>query len=177
MTIGRIGLFLGIGIILGMRPLPAAANCSLPSDFSEVLASTDPSYRLLRLSDLNQDDQHLWVQTYLDACPGVVHGHFTGHGTEYAALLVPINTKEHTTKLVLFTHTAAGRLEVREILSEPTEVPQPVVRRGPPDEYKDIENDTVMKTNNDVVLLEHLESGLLAIIFVHDKPITLILSD
>jgi hypothetical protein len=157
-----------LAFVVGAVPgFAEAGPCvpNLPSEGTELLASAYPGYRVLQLSDLNSDDQGIWTSAYGGACPGLVEGAFKGKKGAYAVLLVPINPGGETRAVVLEPNERGG-MSQEQIFAENRAGNLPVIRRGDPGVYKDLEKRTKVTASNDVVLIEHLESKVTAIAFV-----------
>jgi hypothetical protein len=154
--------------IAALLPIAAAETCapSLPAGAMELLASVYPDYRVLRLADLNADDQTIWKNAYHDACPGVVKGAFTGKEGSYAVLLVPARSDDGETRAVLLLPKEGGGLTQTQIFTEHRVGNLPVIRRSDPGVYEDPGKRVKVTAPNDVVLVEHLESKVTAIAFV-----------
>jgi len=154
-----------IGLALVCCAPIAAESCtpSLPPEALNLLASSYPGYRVLQLGDLNSDDQTIWKNSYGDACPGVVEGFFTGPSKAYAVLLVPDKQNQGEIKAVLVEAAPDGGMTHRRIFSEPSQPNLPVIRKSKPGVYEDAETHAKVRTSNDVVLIEHLESSITAL--------------
>jgi hypothetical protein len=155
---------------------PDDCEPSLPSTARELLASSHAEYRILELSDLNADDQTIWKGSYSDACPGVVQGAFTGEQAEYAVLLVPVGAAEQEVRAVLLSNDVGGMTQT-EVFAERRSVNLPVIRRSAPGVYEDVQNGVELTASNDVVLIEHLESKVTALLFLQGEIRTLTIAD
>jgi hypothetical protein len=175
---GLLPVIAGVGMIAALPPLVAAETCTptLPPGAAEVLASAYPDYRVLRLADLNADDQGIWKNAYHNACPGVVEGYFTGK-KGYAVLLIPTKSNDGETRAVLLSPKEGGGLTQKQIFTEHRVGNLPVIRRSDPGTYEDPGKRVKVTVPNDVVLVEHLESKVTAIVFVKGERRLLTIAD
>jgi hypothetical protein len=144
---------------------PDDCEPNLPAAARELLASSFAQYRILELSDLNADDQLIWKSSYPNACPGVVQGAFTGEQTEYAVLLIPVGAARQDIRAVLLQTKDVGGMTQTEVFAERRSVNLPVIRRSAPGVYEDVQTGIALTASNDVVLIEHLESKVTALVF------------
>lgn len=149
----------------------SAHDCSpkLPQEIYKTLNTSYKDYRVLRVSDLNEEDQVIWKNSYKNICPGVVHGNFTENRKQYAVLLVPNNGDRKDFKVVLFGNQNGSSANAKEILSEKIIGNLPVIRRSGPGIYIDRESNQRISVKNDALLIEHLESKITAIVYTKNK--------
>jgi hypothetical protein len=136
---------------------------ALPSEFSTVLSEAYPYHRILALSDLSHDDQEIWEKTYPGVCPGLVFGRFTVSGEQGAILLVPDNVHSIDTKVILIDRRRRSS-KPREVFSERRAGNLPVLRRSKPGIYKYVSTGRSVKSMHDVLLVEHLEATVIALV-------------
>ena len=157
----------------------AAKECqpSLPPEMASLLQSSYPGFHVLKLRELNRDDQKIWQTAYHDACPGIASGNFLGQHTAYAVLIVSGNKTNRGARVILLSMRAENRAEQRQLYEEQGAGNLPVIRTGPPGTYEAVEGGERINSPNDVVLLEHLESTVTALILFDDKVRALTLSN
>src|ERR1700730_7449412 len=107
----RMGLVLLTKVLLltGVQSLAAQTQkpCdseNLPPAIGDLLRKDFPGWRQKQISDLQTDDQQLWIQAHGKACPGSIVGHFEKSDSDaYAVLLVPRSETSGGYKLVVFS--------------------------------------------------------------------------
>jgi hypothetical protein len=166
----------------GSAPAIVAASAPSPTDTcnnppAELLAAIEPGWSLLRLSDLNTDDQRLWLEVRPKSCPGYAAARMrTGSGPSYIVALIDKRTaKPREQVLLLVPH---GKSFVRLTLAKPTEVANPaVVWRGPPGKYHEWDGSRSIAIRNDSVVLETMEASAVLYYFARGRLQTLTTSD
>ncbi len=156
----------------------ASERClpQLPGELKRELTSRFPDYRVLQLADLNQDDQGIWEKAYPNACPGIVTGKFSGATEEMAVLLIPSNANTNQIKVVVGGKNR-GSNRLKEVFSEERAGNLPVLRRSGAGIYEDRISGVRIRAKHDVILLEHLEATVTAIILDNGSIRTLRLAD
>lgn len=135
----------------------------LSSNFATMLAGIYPHHRVLVLSDLSFDDQHIWETAYPGICPGLVMGRFSDAGEQVAVILVPDNVSSVDTKVVLID-LGQRSSKPREVFSERKVGNLPVLRRGEPGVYENVSTGQHIRSKHDVLLVEHLEATVTALV-------------
>jgi hypothetical protein len=170
-TLAAVGvLFPGAGAAKECQP-------SLPPEMASLLHSSYPSFHVLKLRELNRDDQGIWQRVYHDACPGVVSGNFFGERPAYAVLIVSGKQTNQEARVILLSRTADDKVNQRQLYEERATVNLPVIRAGPPGTYEAVEGGERIDSPSDVILLEHLESAVTALMLVDGKVRALTLSN
>jgi hypothetical protein len=143
-----------------------------------LLQSTYPSFHVLALQELNQDDQGIWQRAYPDACPGVVVGNFMeGRRRAYAVLIVSNEQANREVRVILLSWARNNKPEQQQVYEERDVGNLPVIKSGPPGAYEGVEKRERINFPQDVILLEHLESAVTALMIRNGKVRTLTLSN
>jgi hypothetical protein len=179
----RFNLVFALIAILGLGfcdvVFAAEQSCSpeIKKNIKKALASVYPNYKVLEASDLTATDKTLWSNAYKDACPGVVSGIFSDLGPATALALIPLNKNvAHDIKLVIASNNPEKK-GFRTVFSTPAVGNFPALRKGDPAPYEDREKHTKVLARNDVLLLEYLESKVMAIILDDDNVHVLTISN
>lgn len=150
-----------------MSSLPARAseNCSeaaLPRAATEVLKTKYPSWRPKSVSDLDTEDQQLWLKAHNKQCPGIAVGHFEHADTSaYAILLVPKAKPLSGYKLIVLTAPRNGEGYTSRVLdhSEEQSYSGMAISALPPGKYSDVEDTKPMRVKLDSIQLEWIEKA------------------
>jgi len=135
----------------------------LPSHLAKDVARLYPQHRIVTLGDLSNDDQRIWKTSYPNACVGIVLGRFSTSSDQIALLLRPADGLSRETKVILVGRTAGAGMP-REIFSEGKTGNLPVLRRSKPGTYKNVQSGQRLRSHRDVLLVEHLEATVTALI-------------
>jgi len=164
---------------LPLLSLGAETECvpSLPPKLTASLQSSYPRFHVLNLKELNPDDQKIWQASHHDACPGIVSGDFLGKRRAYAVLIVSEEGKQRKDRVVVMSWKVGDSVESRQIYKEEDVVNFPVIRIGAPGVYEDVERHTKLTARDGVILIEHLESAVTAVLLYEGKVRTLTLSN
>src|ERR1700747_3232085 len=104
-------VFIGVVSLVYVEP-PRTAQSSSPCDgatvptvISELLNDKFPQWRPKRISDMDADNQRLWLEGRNgETCPGIAIGHFENASRlSYAFLLVPRSNPSGGYKVVVFS--------------------------------------------------------------------------
>jgi hypothetical protein len=136
----------------------------LPLAIQRVLQIKYPDFEVLTASDLNPDDRETWSNAYPHGCPGTVSGKFKGDSTEFAVALVRRGKDQGKFMVVLFSPSKEGAMS-EALYSESAQANLPVIRKAPPGKYDDVDGKAHLRASRDVILVEHLESSVTALIF------------
>jgi hypothetical protein len=138
-------------------PSPKGDACSLPRALSEALQQRFGSSRVLKASDLFEDERGLFHKEHPGGCPGIARGQFFGSGQRpaVAVILLDVEPKKNLRLVVARPALSAWTfVEVDEMDQGSTAV---VGRKGP-GTYTDLPSTKPRTTNNDVVTLTGYES-------------------
>ena len=145
-------------------PCDNSADQGLPDAIKRVLSKKFPTQRPLRLDDLSEDDQGLWVQAKGQICPGYVTGHFVSDKfLSYAVILTNINAPMGY-KLVSVNEVTKGQYKIDLVFKDEHKdsgalTLYPVVWSLPPGEYQDFyDSKQILRTRHDGMVLERLEA-------------------
>lgn len=146
-------LFFFIPMAIAVPPNDA---CNLPKDLQPEIATKYPGAKLVRLSDLSEDDRGFFQKDHGDACPGLVNVDFYGDGKPTLALvLIPENGKKEKAKLVVAHQVSAGW---RTALVDTANSSAPVVWSQDPGEYQDVYGKKKIRATSPVIVFCGYES-------------------
>lgn len=136
----------------------AIAQCKeFPSTVVGYLQA-HPSWSVVQVSDLVEDDKLLWRNNHDKLCPGLAVAELTGTGRKaYALALIQNKNGENFEMLVLLTGSA-NKLE-QHTLVKPNRVTSPfVVWRVGPGKFTDNNTGTTIFIAHDSIVYEAMES-------------------
>jgi hypothetical protein len=144
-------------------PRPTSCDAaSLPAEIREVLKSKFAGWRSRRLSDLDVEDQKLWLDgPSKQSCAGIAIGHFeNAKELSYAFLLVPESETVHGYKIVVLSRQTNGNY-ASNFLDQGDEnaPPRLVISKASPGKFSDFEGTKSIHTKLDSVVLEWLEAA------------------
>jgi hypothetical protein len=144
----------------GSSPCDAAA---LPAAISELLKGKFADWRPKQLSDMEADDQQLWLKgPNGKACPGITIGHFeSAKELSYALLLVPKSEPTGGYKVIVFSKGPTGDVYTWKLLdhADGETYSGLVISKADPGKYSDFEGTKSIQTKLDGVYLEWMEKG------------------
>jgi hypothetical protein len=118
--------------------------CDLPRDLQNVLEGKYPEYKVVTLSELNEDDKRFFQKEHADGCPGLAKVDFYGDNKPtFALALTRKNQATPTTKLIL-AHQVAAKWGLAAL--DKADGPVPVVWSDNPGEYKGLYQDKIRST-------------------------------
>jgi hypothetical protein len=162
---------------LAFIPMAAAVEaCDLPEDLQREIAVRYSGAKLVRLSDLSDDDRGFFQKDHGDSCPGLVKADFYGDGKPTLALvLIAKSGAKEKAKLVL-AHDVGGRWETR--IADTTDgAPVPVVWSQPPGEYRDVYGKKEIRATRPVIVLAGYESWAILYAWTGNKVTKIWLRD
>jgi len=136
---------------------------AVPAQVSEALKSKFADWRPKQLSDMEADDQQLWLKgPNGKACPGITIGHFeSAKELSYALLLVPKSEPTGGYKVVVFSKGPTGDVYTWKLLdhADGETYSGLVISKADPGKYSDFEGTKSIQTKLDGVYLEWMEKG------------------
>src|SRR5882762_267992 len=148
---------LGLCFLVFIPMAAAVEACDLPEGLQRENAVRYAGAKLVRLSDLSDDDRGFFQKDHGDSCPGLVKADFYGDGKPTLALvLIAKSGAKEKAKLVL-AHDVAGRWETR-IVDTTDGAPVPVVWSQPAGEYRDVYGKKEIRATRPVIVLAGYES-------------------
>jgi hypothetical protein len=128
-----------------------------PQGLQREIAIKYSGAKLVRLSNLDQDDRGFFQKDHGDACPGLVKADFYGDGKPTLALvLITKGGKGKKAELVL-AHRVGGRWATR-MLDTANAAPLPVVWSQPPGKYRDVYGTKEIRATRSVIIFAGYES-------------------
>ena len=133
----------------------AQSGCTLPNGLSPLIATKYSNAHVVSLSDLNEDDQKLFLKEHGSSCPGLTRVDFFGDGKPTLALvLLPANGPQKA-KLVV-AHQVQSQWQT--ILLDTADTTVPVVWSEKPGRYDDVYGNKTLNASRPVVVLCAYES-------------------
>jgi len=129
---------------------PPNDACDLPKPLQREVASKYPGAKLVRLSDLDEDDGALFRKEHGSACPGLVKVDFYGDGKPTMALVLIASdgTKEKAELVV--AHEIMQEWRTSMLDSAPSS--WPVVWSQGPGEYRDVYGEKKIRATRPVIV-------------------------
>ena len=163
--------FLGVVCVFNvatvlMSAARGSSECSeaaLPAPVSELLKAKFPQWRPKQVSDMEADDQQLWLKGQNGKeCPGIAIGHFESvENLSYGLLLVPRSNPSGGHKIVVISKDAARGVFAWRLLdhAEGRTYSGLVISKVGPGKYEDWESPKVVEINLDGLYVEWMEKG------------------
>ena len=169
---GCSGLALATAAYAAQPPRDACSKAPAP-----VTAAVEPGWALLRLEDLNSDDQKLWLGARPRSCPGYAAANMgAGSGPSYIVALIDKRTAKAREKVVLLVPNETAF--AKHTLAKPAPVGNPaVVWRAPPGKYHEWDASHSITIRNDSVVLETMETSAVQYYFDGGRLRSLTTSD
>ncbi|WP_143171493.1 hypothetical protein [Rhizobacter sp. OV335] len=172
--------------LLAMLPCLASAttgavadDCDAvtPKELASALASRYADWKPLRLSDLPEDDQALWLKVHGTGCPGLARGNFTGtHGLQFGVLLWQEEPRRQL-QLLFAEQDATGHYRFTRILYQRVDRLS-VVFVSPPGHYRRHDHrGAPVHVTSDAIIMETIEAGTTAFYMTRGKFRTIAISD
>jgi len=170
-TFGLKMAFIGIVSVLNLTTVPmssaqGSSPCiatGVPAQLSEVLKSKFAQWRPKQLSDIEADEQQLWLKgPNGKACPGITIGHFeSAKELSYAFLLVPKSEPTGGYKIVVFSRGPTADAYAWKLLdhADGETYSGLVISKADPGKYSDFERTKSIQTKLDGVYVEWMEKG------------------
>lgn len=136
---------------------PPIDRCAFPSSLSNEISRKYPGSRLVRLTDLQDDDRKFFIKGHGTRCPGLVRVNFYGDGKPtWALVLTPgENDPKRKVQLVVAHQTDIG-WEIRPL--ESTDGSAPVIWSQPPGKYDDVYREKTIRAKWPVIVFCGYES-------------------
>jgi hypothetical protein len=186
MTLRILGLTLLPVICFAAPPkqIQRAVVCdssALPVPAQELLTAKFSQWRPKLVSDMDADDQQLWL-TAADGkkCPGIVAGHFEfGEQTSYAVLLVPKSKPTEGYKVGVLTKNVASEDYVWKLIDHAATQAYSglIISKAPPGRYSDLEGNKSIQIKLDGIKVEWLEKGAVLFFWSAGKYQRIVVSD
>src|SRR5579859_723167 len=180
--VGALGLLnlVPVPILAAQGSLPCNGE-KLPAPVNELLKSKFGNWRPKQLSDMEADDQQLWLTGPNNKeCPGIAIGHFeNAENLSYVLLLVPKSNSSGGHRIVVFSKDLTKDLYASKLLdhAEGQSYSGLVISKVGPDKYKDWEAAKSINLKLDGLLVEWLEKGALLYYWSVDRFKKLQVSD
>lgn len=164
-----------IAVILfavGQHVVPAQpedpCKALLPPTLQKQMQREYPTWRLVTLTDLGDDDRQLWLNKHGGACPGVAKGNFDGSARPQFALLLKADESRTLLKLV---NAVMDRAKSYRFTPLAEDIRFTYVIYGlPPGQYFAVEDRaTPIKVRHDAIALERLEVGMSIFYYLDGK--------
>lgn len=145
----------------------AQARCNANGEVQTYLES-NPSWKLVNVSDLVGDDRALWQQYHRGLCPGVASLNFGNGHTSVVLALLSRSRSKRLEKLVVLSQTCSDCSE--KVISPAYEADQiSVVWRTERGRFHDVMSGRNVFVKNDSAVYEVMESGALLFYWSNGK--------
>jgi len=150
-----------LSAILGVCGIQIAAaqpqsGCALPDGLSPVIARKYLNAHVVRMSDLNLDDQKLFQKEHGSSCPGLTRVDFYGDGKPTLALVLLRTNGAKDAQLVV-AHQVEDQWETL-LVDTADASPVPVVWNEKPGKYYDVYGQKTLDANRPAVVFCGYES-------------------
>ena len=150
----------------GGRETPTTCDSSaLPAPAQHLLTVKFSKWRPKLVSDLDTDDQQLWVAAKQGkTCPGMVAGHFeTEDKISYALLLVPKSNANAGYKIIVLSEDASDNSYQWKVVDHADAGAELglVISKVPPGKYSDWDGNKSIQLKLDGLQVEWMESAAL----------------
>ncbi len=170
-------------MLVPMSAAQAASPCevALPVPVSELLKGKFAQWRPKQVSDMDADDQQLWLKgPSSKGCPGIAIGHFeSADSLSYAILLVPQSNPNGGHKIVVFSKDATKDVYTWRLLdhAETQTYSGLVISKAAPGKYSDLENNKSIQIKLAGIYVEWLEKGALLYFWSEGRYRKIVVSD
>lgn len=147
---------------LGAQNSNPCAQMNLPTPINELLKAKFSDWRTKEVSDLEPDDEKLWLKAHGKECPGKIVGRFeNADRLAYAVLLVPISEPTGGYKLVVLSKASRAGTYDWKVLDQSNDRTYSglVISKAAPGKYSDAEGTRSIKIRFDSIYLEWIEKG------------------
>jgi hypothetical protein len=121
------------------------------------ISTKHPGARVVRLTDLGDDDRGFFTKDHGSACPGLASVDFYGDGKPTLALALISGVGANQRTELVIARKLGGQWTTAQI-EKPTNGPTPVVWREDPGTYTDIESGKVIHAARPAVVFCHYEA-------------------
>lgn len=149
-----------LGLALSSRaevPEPGTESCALAPRLREALQQRFGTTRVLKASDLYEDERALFKAEHGGGCPGVATGRFFGAKERPAVAIVLLDVEPKKNIRLVVARPALSSWTLVEV-DEMDQGSTAVVGRKGPGAYADLPSAKTRATKNDVVTLTGYES-------------------
>src|ERR1700688_2402129 len=135
----------------------------LPTQIQTVLTANFPQWRPKQLSDMDADDQQLWLKGRNGSqSPGISVGHFEAEGElSYAVLLAPKSDPSGGHKILVFSKELEKGTFTWKLLdhADGQTYSGLVISKAGPGKYSDVSNRKAVHLKLDGIYVEWMEKG------------------
>jgi hypothetical protein len=145
---------------------------ALPTEVQHLLGSKYPNLRPKTMSDLDPDDQRLWLTQSPDSCPGIAVGNFEERGQlAYAMLLIPNAEPRTEYKIVIAVKSLQSSDYSLRILDHGSDTTDSglVISKTGPGKYQGFDESKSVQVKLDGLNVEWLEKSSLLYYYSQGK--------
>jgi hypothetical protein len=154
----------------------AVEPCGLPEALQRQIAIRYPGAKLVKLSDLSDDDRGFFQKDHGGDCPGLVKADFYGDGKPTLALvLIAKSGATEKAKLVL-AHDVEGHWEI-PIVDTADGAPTPVIWSQPPGKYRGVYGKKEIRATRPVIVFTGYEGWAIVYAWIGKKVTKIWLRD
>lgn len=160
---------------------PKPERLVLPTQVQMLLTANFPQWRPKLLSDMEADDQQLWLNGPNGSeSPGVSVGHFEAAGElSYAVLLVPKSDPSGGHKIVVFSKELEKGTFTSKLLDDANGQTYSglVISKAGPGKYSDVAEHKSVQLKLDGIYVEWMEKGAVLFYWSESRYHKLVVSD
>jgi hypothetical protein len=144
---------------VALLTIPAGASdpCADPPPAADAYLRTQPGWKILRLQDMDPDDQSLWIRYHKNLCPGMAAVDFDGSGKRWVGLALLRHAENGVVEKIAFVRLLEGRLETHLVYRDfPA---YQVIWTRPPETVHEFETGKTTAIAHESLVVEHLEAS------------------
>ena len=125
-------------------------DCTLPDDLQREVTKKHPGTKVVRLSDIGDEDRRLFKKDHGDACPGLAKVDFYGDGKPTFALALITRSESNATTELVIAHQYEAVWKLMSLGK--ADGPVPVVWSDKPGEYTDVDGAKKIRATKQVIV-------------------------
>jgi hypothetical protein len=156
------------------------AGVDPPTPVVELIQAKFSEWRPKQVSDLDSDDQQLWLKAHEKGCPGIAVGRFESTDKfSYAVLLVPKSQPNGGYKIIIFSKVPRGdSYTSRTLAHADTGIDSGmVIATAPPGKYSSFDDLKSVTIKRDGLYVEWIEKGIELYFWSGSRYISIQISD
>ncbi len=153
--------FFVVAVLLVVNVQTTADTCSeikLPEQVRQQLSTAYPGWKIVTGGVLPYYDCDTWQHCCAKECPGIIRGQFTDDEQGYVVNLFR-KARDKTFDQVIYFRPVRSGFDVITIAPSMPVGEIVVIRKGPPDTYRDGYSGRTIKAERDVILVENIGGG------------------
>ena len=134
----RAGGLLVVALVMGCTQAKASpcSDIRLPEQVQQKLSTAYVGWKIVTAALLPYYDRPTWLECCAKECPGLIQGKFTGEQEGHVLNLI-LKTQNKTLQQIVYFQPTKNGFDVITICPSAVRGPILVIRKGPPDRYRD----------------------------------------